>query len=63
MVGAQVRSFFQNQDLRRNSRFALASTIVTLFVGIISAPILAQLLPREEYGALSYVVRDRKSVV
>jgi len=56
VVGAQVRSFFQNQDLRRNSRFALASTIVTLFVGIISAPILAQLLPREEYGALSYVV-------
>jgi len=63
VIGAQIRSLTQDRRLRRNSGLALASTVIVLAVGIVSAPVLAQLLPKEEYGALSYVVTLQSLVI
>lgn len=51
----QLRSLWTNRDLQRNSGLALATTVVSVLTGLVSAPILAHLLPRKEYGMLSYV--------
>ena len=45
----------KNKDLRNNTFLALVSTATTAVVSMISAPILAYLLPREEYGTIIYI--------
>jgi O-antigen/teichoic acid export membrane protein len=55
MIRAEVASLWRNEKLKQNTVLATASTGVSMLVGLVSAPILAWLLPREDYGALSYV--------
>jgi len=51
----RLLSLRQNRDLMRNATFAFASTLITSAISLVSAPILAWLLSRDEYGALAYI--------
>lgn len=54
-IRTQVATLWKNRKLHHNAIYAIASTAVSVMIGIISGPILAWLLSRENYGALSYV--------
>ena len=54
-IRTQALVVWRNRDLQRNALLAFGSTMIAALVGLVAAPILAGLLPREEYGTLSYI--------
>lgn len=51
----RLLSLPKNHDLIRNATLALASTLISSAISLVSAPILAWLLSRDEYGTLAYI--------
>jgi O-antigen/teichoic acid export membrane protein len=55
VIKSQLSTLWNNKKLKKNAILATTSTLISFLISLGSAPIIARLLSREDYGMLSYL--------